>query len=70
MKESSKYQRDKRLVQNYMAQSQRDGSRHGFDVMPTREFYSSCPELAGTVNLVRLTATGETLVSRKPVRWR
>lgn len=35
-----------------------------------KAYYSGCPELAGTVNLVRLTSTGETQVSRKPVRWR
>jgi len=32
-------------------------------------FYSGSPELAGTVNLVRLTAVGETLVSRETLRW-
>lgn len=34
-----------------------------------KAYYSGCPELAGTVNLVRLTPTG-TVVSRKPLRWR
>lgn len=32
--------------------------------------YSGCPELAGTVNLVRLTLGGETIVARKPIRWK
>ena len=30
-------------------------------------FYSGSPELAATVNLVRLTATGEAVVSREPL---
>ena len=33
-------------------------------------FYSGSPELAGTVNLVRLTAAGETIVSREKLQWR
>jgi hypothetical protein len=32
-------------------------------------FYSGSPELAGTVNLVRLTAAGETVVSREKLQW-
>lgn len=32
-------------------------------------FYSGSPELAGTVNLVRLGAGGEALVSREPLLW-
>jgi DNA repair exonuclease SbcCD nuclease subunit len=32
-------------------------------------FYSGSPELAGTVNLVRLTAAGETIVSREKLQW-
>lgn len=36
---------------------------------PAKAYYSGCPELAGTVNLVRLTPSGS-VVSRKPVRWR
>ena len=32
-------------------------------------YYSGSPDLAQTVNLVRLTATGEVLVTRKPLRW-
>ena len=35
-----------------------------------KAYYSGCPELAKTVNLVRLTSAGETLVARKPVRWK
>lgn len=35
-----------------------------------KAYYSGCPELAGTVNLVRLTSSNGTLVARKPVRWR
>lgn len=35
-----------------------------------KAYYSGCPELAGTVNLVRLSDSGETLVARKPIRWR
>ncbi len=33
-------------------------------------FYSGSPELAGTVNLVRLTAAGETTVTREKLQWR
>lgn len=36
---------------------------------PIKAYYSGCPELAGTVNLVRLTPSGAA-VARKPVRWR
>ena len=32
-------------------------------------FYSGSPELAGTVNLVRLTAAGETIVTRAELQW-
>jgi DNA repair exonuclease SbcCD nuclease subunit len=32
-------------------------------------FYSGSPELAGTVNLVRLTAAGETIVTREKLQW-
>lgn len=32
--------------------------------------YSGSPELARTVNLVRLMTTGEVRIARKPVRWR
>jgi DNA repair exonuclease SbcCD nuclease subunit len=32
-------------------------------------FYSGSPELAGTVNLVRLTAAGETTVTRERLQW-
>ncbi len=32
-------------------------------------FYSGSPELAGTVNLVRLTAAGETIVARERLQW-
>jgi DNA repair exonuclease SbcCD nuclease subunit len=32
-------------------------------------FYSGSPELAGTVNLVRLTAAGETVVTREKLQW-
>lgn len=32
--------------------------------------YSGSPELARTVNQVRLTAAGEVVVSRQPIRWR
>jgi hypothetical protein len=32
-------------------------------------FYSGSPELAGTVNLVRLTAAGETKVTRAELQW-
>ena len=35
---------------------------------PTKAYYSGCPELADTVNLVRLTTSGA-IVARKPVRW-
>ena len=32
-------------------------------------YYSGSPDLAQTVNLIRLTATGEVLVTREPLRW-
>ena len=32
-------------------------------------YYSGSPDLARTVNLVRLTGSGEVLVSREPLRW-
>jgi DNA repair exonuclease SbcCD nuclease subunit len=32
-------------------------------------YYSGSPDLARTVNLVRLTAKGEVLVTREPLRW-
>ncbi len=32
-------------------------------------YYSGSPEFAETVNLVRLTGTGEVAVAREPVRW-
>ena len=32
-------------------------------------FYSGSPELAGTVNLVRLTAAGDTAVTREKLHW-
>ena len=32
-------------------------------------FYSGSPELAGTVNLVRLTAGGEAVVTREALHW-
>jgi DNA repair exonuclease SbcCD nuclease subunit len=32
-------------------------------------FYSGSPELAGTVNLVRLTAAGATIVTRAELQW-
>jgi len=35
-----------------------------------KAWYSGSPELARTVNLVRLTTTGQTIVARKPIRWR
>jgi hypothetical protein len=31
-------------------------------------YYSGSPELAGTVNLIRLTANGETIVTRERLR--
>jgi DNA repair exonuclease SbcCD nuclease subunit len=37
---------------------------------PVKAYYSGCPEIAGTVNLVRLTRTGDTLVARRSLRWR
>lgn len=33
-------------------------------------YYSGSPDHAGTVNLVRLTATGEVVVTREPVDWK
>ena len=33
-------------------------------------YYSGSPELAGTVNFVRLTAAGEVVVTREPLSWR
>jgi hypothetical protein len=41
--------------------------RVGNGVVPA--FYSGSPELAGTGNLVRLTAAGETIVTREKLRW-
>jgi DNA repair exonuclease SbcCD nuclease subunit len=38
----------------------------GNGVVPA--YYSGSPELARTINLVRLTASGETLVTREPLR--
>jgi hypothetical protein len=32
-------------------------------------YYSGSPDLARTVNLIRLTADGEVLVTREPLRW-
>jgi DNA repair exonuclease SbcCD nuclease subunit len=32
-------------------------------------YYSGSPDLARTVNVIRLTAIGEVLVSREPLRW-
>ncbi len=32
-------------------------------------YYSGSPDLARTVNLIRLTTAGEVLVSREPLRW-
>lgn len=32
-------------------------------------YYSGSPDYAGTVNLVRLTRTGEVVVTREPVKW-
>jgi hypothetical protein len=32
-------------------------------------YYSGSPDLARTVNLIRLTATGEVVVKREPLRW-
>jgi DNA repair exonuclease SbcCD nuclease subunit len=32
-------------------------------------YYSGSPDLARTVNLIRLSTTGEVLVSREPLRW-
>jgi DNA repair exonuclease SbcCD nuclease subunit len=42
--------------------------RVGNGVVPA--YYSGSPELAGTVNLVRLTAAGEVFVTREPLSWR
>jgi len=42
--------------------------RVGNGVVPA--YYSGSPELAGTVNLVRLTAAGEVVVTREPLSWR
>jgi DNA repair exonuclease SbcCD nuclease subunit len=41
--------------------------RVGNDIVPA--YYSGSPELAGTVNLVRLTVAGEVIVSREPLSW-
>ena len=43
-------------------------TRVGNGVVPA--YYSGSPELAGTVNLVRLTAAGEVVVTREPLSWR
>jgi DNA repair exonuclease SbcCD nuclease subunit len=32
-------------------------------------YYSGSPDLARSVNVIRMTATGEVLVSRQPLRW-
>ena len=32
-------------------------------------YYSGSPDLAQTVNVIRLTASGEVLVTREPLRW-
>ena len=32
-------------------------------------YYSGSPELAGTINLVRLSAAGEALVTRETLLW-
>jgi DNA repair exonuclease SbcCD nuclease subunit len=42
--------------------------RVGNGVVPA--YYSGSPELAGTVNLVRLTVAGEVVVTREPLSWR
>jgi DNA repair exonuclease SbcCD nuclease subunit len=42
--------------------------RVGNGVVPA--YYSGSPELAGTVNLVRLTAAGEVVVTRESLSWR
>jgi len=42
--------------------------RVGNGVVPA--YYSGSPELAGTVNLVRLTAAGEVFVTREPLSSR
>jgi DNA repair exonuclease SbcCD nuclease subunit len=42
--------------------------RVGNGVVPA--YYSGSPELAGTVNLVRLTAGGEVVVTRESLSWR
>lgn len=41
--------------------------RVGNAVVPA--YYSGSPELAGTVNLVRLTAGGEVVVTRESLSW-
>jgi DNA repair exonuclease SbcCD nuclease subunit len=41
--------------------------RVGNGVVPA--YYSGSPELAQTVNVIRLTATGQVLVTREPLRW-
>lgn len=41
--------------------------RVGPDSVPA--YYSGSPELAGTVNMVRFTATGSVVVTRKKIRW-
>jgi hypothetical protein len=32
-------------------------------------YYSGSPDLARTVNVIRLTSNGEVLVTREPLRW-
>ena len=41
--------------------------RVGNGIVPA--YYSGSPELAGTVNLVRLTAAGDVVVTRKTLSW-
>jgi len=41
--------------------------RVGNGVVPA--YYSGSPKLAGTVNLVRLTAAGDVVVTRKTLSW-
>jgi DNA repair exonuclease SbcCD nuclease subunit len=41
--------------------------RVGDDTVPA--YYSGSPDLARSVNLIRLTAAGEVVVTREPLRW-
>jgi hypothetical protein len=41
--------------------------RVGNGVVPA--YYSGSPDLAQTVNLIRLTAAGRVVVTREPLRW-